>query len=219
MDKFDNMQEKAAHLHKNVPPDWYVRALKENIFLRFWHTSRFKEVGKLIESSGGKILDIGCADGAFTRTILDKSKANQIIGIDVLKSSVDWANKHWKNKKMKFLLGDAHCLKFKNQTFDAVFSLESLEHVLEPLKVLQEVHRVTKKGGYIIILVPSENFLFQFAWWLRRKFLAKDIWEHTHLHNYSNGFLEELLERAGFTIKTNKKFLLSMLHVVKAVKN
>lgn len=219
MNKIHDMHKQAVHLHKDVPPDWYVRALKENIFLWFWHTTRFKEVGKLIKPSGGKILDIGSADGVFTKIILDKSGADQVIGIDVLKNSVDWANKHWINKRMKFQVGDAHHLKFKDETFDAVFSLESLEHVLDPLMVLQEIYRVLKKGGYVVILVPSENLPFQITWWFRRKVLAKDIWEHTHLHNYSNGFLEELLEKVGFKIKTNKKFLLGMLHAVKAEKS
>src|SRR5258708_39932497 len=100
----------AAELHKNVPPDWYFKSIKRNPFQRFWHKRRFKEVAKFIEPTpNGKILDIGSADGMFTKVILDKSKAKEIIGIDVLKTSVNWANKHWRtHKAMKFKIGDAH---------------------------------------------------------------------------------------------------------------
>src|SRR5258708_25323875 len=116
----------AAILHQNVPPDWYFSSMKRNKFQKFWHEARFKEVAKFIEPTNGKILDIGSADGMFTKVILDKSKAKEIIGIDVLKTSVDWARKHWhKNKELKFKLGDAHKLDFKANSFDAVLDRKS----------------------------------------------------------------------------------------------
>ena len=70
----------AEELHENIPPDWYYRSIQENIFQRYWHKRRFEEVGALIEPTGGRILDIGSADGVFTKVILDKSKASKIIG-------------------------------------------------------------------------------------------------------------------------------------------
>ena len=92
----------AAELHENVPPDWYYKSIRDNVFQRYWHNRRFKEVTRAVEPVGGRILDIGSADGVFTNEILMASKADEIVGIDVLGKSVDWANKHWKNKKMKF---------------------------------------------------------------------------------------------------------------------
>jgi len=62
-------QKSAAEKHKNVPADWYYRSIKENIIQKYVHTRRFKEVAKLIEPTGGKILDIGSADGMFTSVI------------------------------------------------------------------------------------------------------------------------------------------------------
>ncbi|KKS10939.1 MAG: hypothetical protein UU67_C0091G0005, partial [Candidatus Daviesbacteria bacterium GW2011_GWB1_41_5] len=38
----------------------------------------------MIEPAGGKILDIGSADGTFTKVIIEKSKATKVVGIDVL---------------------------------------------------------------------------------------------------------------------------------------
>mgnify|MGYP001580898548 FL=1 len=131
-------QKKARDLHEQVPPNWYYESLKIDPLQRYWHGRRFKEVSKVIEPVKGKILDIGCADGMFSKIILDKSKAKELIGIDALEKSVDWANKHWKNTKMSFRVGDAHHLKFKSDTFDAVSSLEVLEHVPNPAKLLNE---------------------------------------------------------------------------------
>lgn len=208
----------AVNLHENVPPDWYYRSIRENVFQRYWHKRRFEEVGVLIEPSGGKILDIGSADGQFTKVIFDKSKADEIIGIDVLKPSVVWANKHWKrNTRMKFMIGDAHDLKFKPQSFDAVFALEVLEHVFEPAKVLKEVKRVLKKGGYAIFLVPTESLLFRIVWFLWGLYRGK-IWKDTHIHAYRNDYLIRLSEKVDFEVVVDKKFILGMLQAIKVRK-
>lgn len=210
----------AAKLHRNVPPDWYAKSIKDNLFQRYWHTRRFEEVKRFIDKTEGSVLDVGCADGTFTKVILDKSGASKIIGIDVLKNSVNFAKKRYqKNKRMSFKFADAHSLPFESRSFNAVFCLEALEHVFDPLKVLNELYRVLKKGGYAVILVPSENWLFHsIVWPLWQLWPGKDIWEHTHLHNFSNGFLEDTARRANFKIAEDKKFLLGMLHLIKAVK-
>jgi len=202
-------------LHKRVPPDWYHRSIRENILQRFWHQRRFSEVGKLIEQTGGKILDIGSADGTFSRVIFEKSGEAYVIGIDVLKMSVDWANRKWgKSKKMRFQVGDAHKLEFPPASFDAVFALEVLEHVYDPEKVLKEIKRVLKKGGYAVLLVPSDSLLFRLIWFFWTKYRGS-IWKDTHIQSFKNDFLIKLCKNAGFKIEVSRKFLIGMLHLVK----
>lgn len=209
----------ASELHSHVPPDWYHASIKRNLLQRIWHYSRFYEVRKVIEPTKGKILDIGSADGVFTNIILKKSNAFSIIGIDCLQSSVDWANKHWKRtKKLKFEVGDAHKLSFPSNTFDAVFALEVMEHVFKPEKVFVEMKRVLKKGGYIVILVPSDNKLFLAIWWFVKKFWWARIWEDTHVQSFTGSKLPKAIKKAGFKIEIDKAFWLGMLHLVKARK-
>ncbi len=209
----------ASHLHKNVPPDWYFRSIKENILQNYWHKRRFAEVGRLIEHTEGKILDIGSADGVFTKVVLDKSGASQIIGIEALKSSVDWANSHWKKyKKMSFRIGDAHKLEFKANSFDAVFAFEVLEHVVSPDLVLKEIRRVLKRGGYAIFIVPTDSLLFKTLWdyvWTKTR---GRIWDDTHIQSFKNGSLTELSKEVGFKIEVDKKFLLGCLQIIKVRK-
>jgi SAM-dependent methyltransferase len=52
------------------------------------------------------------------------------------------------------LIGDAHRLPFVDASMDLVVSKDTLEHFLEPWDVVQEVHRVLKVGGRLIIWVP-----------------------------------------------------------------
>lgn len=210
----------AAEMHKNVPPNWYYQSIRHNPFQRYWHHRRFEEVSRLIDPvPGGKILDIGSADGVFTKVILDKSKADKVIGIDVLKSSVDWAKKHWKrNKKLTFKVGDAHKLEFSANTFDAVVILEVLEHVHKPEKVLQGVKRVLKKGGYGLFLVPTDNLLFRIIWYFVTHYWRMKIWDDCHIQSFKGNSLVETARKAGLKIEVHKKFLLGMLQIVKVRK-
>ena len=210
----------AVELHKGVPPNWYYQSIKKDILQRFWHKRRFEEVSKVIEPTYGKILDIGCADGMFSKVIFDQSKAEKLIGIDVLKSSIKWANNHWsKNATMNFTLGDAHKLKFPSNTFTAVFALEVLEHVHKPDVVLKEINRILKKGGYAVFLVPSDSLLFRTIWYLWLHFYPRGwVWRDTHIQTFRNNYLPRICKETGFKVEVNKKFILGMLHLVKVRK-
>jgi ubiquinone/menaquinone biosynthesis C-methylase UbiE len=215
------MQQKTAlELHEHVPPNWYFQSLRVDPLQRYWHGRRFEEVGKLIEPVKGEVLDVGSADGMFSKVILDKSKAKKLTGVEVVKTSVDWANKHWgKSGKMKFLVGDAHRLNFKDCSFDAVFCLEVLEHVHNPAKVLEEFKRVLKKGGYGVFLVPSDSILFRTIWWFWLHFYPRGwVWRDTHIQTYRNNYLPKVCKKVGFKIEKDKKFNLGMLHAVKVRK-
>lgn len=210
----------AIHLHEQVPPNWYYQSIRIDPFQKFWHKRRFEEVSKLIEPVENEILDIGCADGMFSKVILDKSRAKKLLGIDVLKSSVSWAKKHWKKeKKIEFQVGDAQNLDFKNSSFEAVVCLEVLEHVRNPRKVLKEIKRILQKNGYAIFLVPTDSLLFRIIWFLWLHFYPRGwVWKETHIQTYKNNYLERLCREEGFKIEKNKKFCLGMLQAIKVRK-
>jgi len=207
----------AEELHHNVPEDWYHQSIRIDLLQRYWHSRRFSEVSAVVEKVEGKVLDIGSNDGTFSKVILDGTGASGLVGVDVVGKTVDWANKHWKsNGKMKFSVVDAHNLPFESNTFSAVFALEMLEHVFDPYKVLTEARRVLKKGGYGVFLVPSDSPLFRLVWYLWLNFYPRGgIWKDTHIQTYRENFLPKIVEKAGFNIEVDKKFLLGMLHLVK----
>src|SRR4030067_2321188 len=179
------MQEKRKitpeKYNNKSPPGWYYNSIRENIFQRFWHRKRFEEISKLITPVKGKVLDIGCADGVFTKIILEKTKASQIFGIDTSKTSIIWARRHWrKQKRIVFLTEDIHNLPFKTDSFSAVFALEVLEHISKPEIALKEIGRVLKKDGYALFLVPTESILFKLVWFLWH-YSGRMVWKHTHI--------------------------------------
>ncbi|MFA6250086.1 MAG: class I SAM-dependent methyltransferase [Candidatus Shapirobacteria bacterium] len=210
---------KNTNRHDHVPTGYYQQAIKKNPFQAFWHQTRFREIGKIIEPLTGEILDIGACDGTFSQVILKKAKAKSLVGIDIVSSLVKFAKKRFKrDKRFKFLVADAEKLPFKNDRFGAVFCLEALEHVDYPEKVIEEAMRVTKPGGYVVILVPTDSYLFNFLWWIVLHTWGKH-WQETHVNSFRQaGSLGKLLESAGYRVEIDKKFLWNMLEVVRARK-
>src|SRR3989338_6880558 len=191
-----NRQQKAAELHKQVPPNHYARSIKESFLHRFWHTTRFKEIGVIIE----------------------KSKATKVVGIDVLAASISYAKRRFaRSKIVSFRVADAHALPVPTRTFDAVFCLETLEHVEDPTQVASEIHRVLKDDGYAVILVPNENILFRIGWFFWLMGPGK-IWKNTHIQDLSAEAIMTTLGKANFRTKETRRFLLGMLQAVKVVK-
>lgn len=173
----------------------------------------------MTEPVSGSVLDIGSADGFFTKAIYDAAKPKQIIGIDVLKSSVAYAARRYRQiKAMTFRLGDAEKLKFPTRKFSAVFILEALEHVHNAPLVMREIYRVLKPGGYMVILVPSENWLFKLGWpiWTHTR---GRVWHETHLNFFNGSQLPQLVKVCGFKDIETHAFILGMLLLVKARKS
>lgn len=214
----NKLQKKAEELHRDVPPDWYESSIRTNVLQRFWHTRREIEIQKWSTPVKGIVLDIGCADGYFSSIILGATRAKRLVGIDVLRASVAYAKKRYSTSRaMSFKVADAHSLPFRNNAFSAVFSIESLEHILQPERALAEMYRVLKKNGYILILIPSENKLFKAIWFVWTQFKGK-VWKHSHVHVFQPSELPALIKRAGFRKIHTHYFLANMLLLVKAYK-
>ena len=72
---------------------------------------------------------------------------------------------------------------FKNNEFDLVFLNHALEHVSDILETLKEIHRITKKGGHVVIQVPY--------------FRATDAYaDPTHKHFFTSRTLDYVIERS-----------------------
>ena len=197
-------------IHEDVPANHYDQGIKRNLFQKYWHWRRFAEVLKVTEPTEGPILDIGCHSGTFTQVILSKAGTKQIYGIDVSNSAIALAKK--RIPYGKFEVGDAAKLPFKSDFFELVYCLEMLEHVDDPVAVLKEARRVLKKGGKMVLLVPSDNKLFKLIWFVWTMYYHH--WRHAHVQSYSKGLLEKVVENVGFKVLKVKTFQSGMLKLI-----
>jgi ubiquinone/menaquinone biosynthesis C-methylase UbiE len=107
---------------------------------------------------GGHWLDYGCADGGYTRALLNAGAATAS-GIDVVAHRVEAARKA--HPDIIFHVGDAERLPFDSNYFDGVFMNEVFEHVSDETRTLSEIHRVLRPDGRLIVISPNRFFPFE----------------------------------------------------------
>jgi len=101
-----------------------------------------------------KILDIGCGIGSFEQNL----PSLNIIGLDISGEILEEARKR---SDKTFVQGNAEKLEFKDSAFDAIFTVTTLEFLEDYRKAVEEIARVTKPNGKILVMMlnpESEYF-------------------------------------------------------------
>jgi len=100
---------------------------------------------------GMKVLDVGCGTGNFSIKLAEKGC--QVVGIDISEKMLDIARKksRAKNLNISFYNMNVYNLSFPDESFNGVFSMAALEFMHEPRKAFNEMMRVLKPGGQLLI--------------------------------------------------------------------
>jgi len=105
-------------------------------------------------SQSMRVLDAGCGQGVVA-TYLTKKFGCAVDGITIVPFEVeaarDLAQKQSVSDKVKFHLMDYSSMTFTNDSFDAIYTIESLSHTIDIGKTLSEFYRVLKTGGRIAL--------------------------------------------------------------------
>ena len=113
--------------------------------------------------SGGTILDVGCGFASVPIEIAKTFPDAKITGIDLGEPLLDIGRTLVKEEKLEdqiFLLnGDALNLQYDNKAFDVVINSFLLHIVEDPIQMLNEIDRVTKPEGMILITDLRRGFL------------------------------------------------------------
>ena len=94
---------------------------------------------------GKRVLNLGSGIGQFDHYL---SKGVKAINVDI---SPSIRNLH--------VIADAHFLPFKGDCFDIVYSIAVLEHVQKPWVVADEICRVLRQGGHVVVELPFLNVI------------------------------------------------------------
>lgn len=100
------------------------------------------------------VLDAGCGVGGSS-VWLAQNYGAKVIGITIspkqLIEARKLAKKFYVDKKTEFYLMDFTKTKFRNETFDVVWAIESVCHTKYKIDFLKEAYRILKKGGRLIV--------------------------------------------------------------------
>lgn len=136
----------------------------------------------------GKVLDVGCGGGQYLSSV--KEKGWETYGVDTSKLAIENATK----LGAKTFLGQLKDAKFEDNTFDVVTIREALEHVHNPTEVVNEMYRILKPEGHLIILVPNVSSM--------NSKIFRSSWNHLdvprHLYHFNEKSLKNILSKIGF---------------------
>lgn len=195
----------------------------DNIAEEFSQTrqSRWKEFEIFLKyiKNGQKIVDLGCGNGRFYE-FLKKNRKIEYKGIDNSKNLLKLAKSKFKNdSNCQFLEGDLLNTNLKTNFSDLVTAIASFHHLPGKntrKKSLQEIHRILKDKGILIISVWNlfQNKYKKYVWKARLKHilsLGKYDWRDTlipwgktdtkrYYYAFKPAELQKLLEENGFKI-------------------
>lgn len=106
-----------------------------------------------------KVLDIACGTGYGSYLIASTLPAVKVLGVDIEPSAIDYASKHYKCDNNNYSIGEASKINFDADSFEAVVSFETVEHLNQPKLFFENVQRVLKKNGLFIISSPNQTTL------------------------------------------------------------
>lgn len=169
---------------------------------REFHDAHREDIARRIESllgrplAGVSILDIGCGWGQTMRYLA--SRGAICSGFDPAPEAVAYVQSCGLEGVQA---GMERMDVFTGRRFDVVMLMNVLEHLSDPVTVIQEIQRnVLKDGGLLIVEVPNEFNAFQVAgqelhglpqWWVAPP---------AHLNYFSASTLKRLLAASGFTV-------------------
>lgn len=161
-------------------------------------------ISKILKMIGNnkKILDIGCYDGTIGEKI--KNNNNIVFGIDASEKAIMIA----RSKGIRGVNADiGKKFPFKNNTFNTVFAGEIIEHILDTDFFLEEIKRVLKSKGELVITTPNVASLGRRIYLLlglnpyfEAAFGYPDHAQAGHVRFYTKGLLLSFLEYKGFKI-------------------
>lgn len=100
---------------------------------------------------GSRVLDVGCGTGNFSIKLA--GYGCHVTGVDLSEKMLEIAKSKAKREKrdITFLPMDVYHLKFPDGYFDDVFSMAAFEFIKKPKKAYNEMFRVLKPGGRLLI--------------------------------------------------------------------
>ena len=119
-------------------------------------------LARLPEIPHARCLDLGCGQGNTTRCLAEVLRPTVCIGLEYDAGLVEYAKTRPENPpSVRFQQGDATQLAFADASFDLVFCRYLLIHMADPLRVIREMMRVVRPGGYAIAF--EADFAIEFS--------------------------------------------------------
>jgi SAM-dependent methyltransferase len=119
----------------------------------------------------GRVIDVGCGPGSVLKALAPHGSIQQVYGVDFSGSAIERCREEVPTGM--FLKGDIYHLGCRDQTFDLVFCMETLEHLECATTAIEELFRICRIGGHVIITIPNgarDEYVGHMNFWTEQDF-------------------------------------------------
>lgn len=155
--------------------------------------------------TGHKVIDVGCGPGIDTMTLsLLVGVTGEVYGVDYDNAMITAAEQRAKkagiNSWVRHIHADAALLPFETGYFDACRSERLFQHLPDPAKALDEMARVTKVNGWVVVLDTDwgSGGIDTSEIDIERR-LSRFMADHMYHNGYSGRQLYRLFKKQGLT--------------------
>ena len=141
------------------------------------HVTRYSAALDLVE--GKVVLDIASGSGYGTQMLA--KKAAHVYGVDINETAVNYAQKNYGASNIEYKVGNGETIPLPDGSVDVVITFETIEHIADYEKFMQEVKRVLKPDGLAVVSTPND---LEFA-----------EGNHFHLHEFEYEELNGLIKK------------------------
>ena len=197
-------EDQASKFYTDYYSDGHASQIKKVIK----RNSRFWKVHSRIPPSfweGRKeVLDVGCGSGDFVAELGSFGWSNPK-GSDIAKSRIQFARQQF--PEYNFFDQDIAELMYILPAQDLIIVDNVIEHVPNPVDLVQNLKKMVGRNGAVVIITPnlnSGNFKLLGKRW------TPELCPHTHIFLFTEKSLSNLVEKAGFTLKYHGNFLIDI---------
>jgi len=183
---------------------WYDKNTREN---RLGEMQEYaKEVKKYL-SDNANVLEVAPGPGYFSIELAKMGNYN-LTGIDISADFIEICktNANRENVTINFIQGNVSKMPFENNTFDFIFCSAAFKNFKEPIISLQEMYRVLKNDGIVLIIDMnhdvSNDALNEEAIKISKsgfeRWFMKMTFKNLRKSAYSKGKIENMIKQTEF---------------------
>jgi len=161
------------------------------------HLARYRFAVRYVQAKS--VLDIACGVGYAAPILLDGG-ALSYQGVDIRKELVEYAQGHYGSARANFDVGDI-CHFDSDESYDVITSFETIEHIPEYWSAIENLYRLLKSRGVLLISSPNRSVTSPCALTLTDK-----PSNPYHAQEFTPDELLEVLRRTGFAVGTEDIF-------------
>jgi ubiquinone/menaquinone biosynthesis C-methylase UbiE len=140
----------------------------------------------------GTILDIGCGSGEHLALLASTSQRASLFGVDFSESALRLAKeRHSMPNTIKLACATGHALPFPGNTFDMVSCFGVVEHTSDISSFLEEIRRVSRPGGQILLSFSNPHSILQVINRLKAMF---GLYPYGYQRNFHSADVESALK-------------------------